>query len=826
MFGFLGDSAGIMSGFNAREKENVQSRKDMAKAFADFKAANPYASAAEFQSFIDSYSGGRNYIAGGAPGSEIISALGQQNQETQAADIMRTQVSDASERSALIGDITGRAEQYLVGLEPKGNNPIDYSQAASDFYKTLGIDEEAAKSFFGDKPLTSIFNEPNRKRLQLGAIEDKLPRFLEYVKGTGGYGDQKSFDDAVTLFDIPKYMVEPMRQRVKQELKDAQIELRDDRRERLVKRARQGIADGNKNIRALIEGDAEGFGFDISSPESKAYFESVEAEATKTYNDAQLLQREERFDRLMAFAERQIKLGNASTLPNTFSTKAKSLGLDVNNAGFDQFYQEVVAEAQRNRDIEDTNIENAKQDRLATNNVSFYSALESDTTILSLIDRGEIEKAKAAITARANKFQPEVAEFLIQGIEEFLNGTIAERVIVQNAALAENRDEARGARASAETAYSTANQDKVTQFFGSIDESNPNAGPAKGNAVLAASEIAKVFDMNMATMSVLQNAWAQVPEGTSAQELFALGQKALTDSRLGVSAADGKTKAGDLAEQNSGFLGMSQTFDNWLTGLDGKTRDQFGAIENKFLAVSRLPTSTAEEAQKKIALLNALQTRIMNTTGAVSSYIQSAQDTSFGPDGWITKGTPQWDVAKISGENGFKDQVAKMQKELIDKIAEEVNNTTVPTQPTQPTAGGGSSITSTASTVAGRQQDIDAQTKERTDIVDNFRENARSKITAIGRNYSTQTDAEYQDNLALSAFLGNAYGNMNDPITMPVFSGSLTGFDDSGPSGVMDDIIKDDDIFLKFKMNPVAFMKSYKLPNGTNWYDDWVQRNQ
>lgn len=798
MFGFLGDSAGIMSGFNAREKENVQSRKDMAKAFADFKAANPYASAAEFQEFIDSYSGGRNYIAGGAPGSEIISALGAENQRAQAADILRTQVADASARSGLIDDITGRAEQYLLGLKKTENTPIDYSQAASDFYGTLGIDGEAAKSFFGDKPLTSIFNESNRNRLVLNDIREKTPEFLELVKASGGYGSDEAFNKAREAMGIPAYMVEPMRARVKQELEDEQIELRDSRRERLLTRARKGIADGDPNIRKTLEGAAKDFGFDISSDESKAYFDSVEAEARTTYDDAQLLKREERFDRLMDFAERQIKLGNASTLPNTFATKAKSLGLDVNNAGYDQFYQEVVAEAQRNRDIEDTNIENAKQDRLATNNVSFYSALESDTTILSLIDRGEIEKAKAAITARANKFQPEVAEFLIQGIEEFLNGTIAERVIVQNAALAENRDEARGARASAETAYSTANQDKVTQFFGSIDESNPNAGPAKGNAVLAASEIAKVFDMNMATMSVLQNAWSQVPEGTTAQELVALGQKALQDSRLGVSAADGKSKAGDLAEQNSGFLGMSQTFDNWLTGLDGKTRDQFGAIENKFLALSRLPSSTAEEAQKKIALLNALQTRIMNTTGAVSSYIQSAQDTSFGPDGWITKGTPQWDVAKISGENGFKDQVAKMQKELIDKIAEEVNNTTVPNAPTPRVGGGGNQNASNAASSFSRYWEELGNRKER-----------RSEL------YSKLQEAGFRDTSGTMDTMGQLSGMFGSYTDQQLEDNELV-YDYLVTAGNETMILDSAEEYGKFLADPAGYVRARNASVGSN----------
>ena len=54
-------------------------RQQMAKAFADYKAANPYATAADFQSFIDSYSGGNNYISGGAPSVSVRNRIAADN---------------------------------------------------------------------------------------------------------------------------------------------------------------------------------------------------------------------------------------------------------------------------------------------------------------------------------------------------------------------------------------------------------------------------------------------------------------------------------------------------------------------------------------------------------------------------------------------------------------------------------------------------------------------------------------------------------------------------------------------------------------------------
>ncbi len=70
-------------------------RQQMAQAFADYKAANPYATAADFQNFIDSYSGGNNYIAGGAPSQNVLKRI--------AAENLRQK--EIAERARLIGEM-------------------------------------------------------------------------------------------------------------------------------------------------------------------------------------------------------------------------------------------------------------------------------------------------------------------------------------------------------------------------------------------------------------------------------------------------------------------------------------------------------------------------------------------------------------------------------------------------------------------------------------------------------------------------------------------------------------------------------------------------
>jgi len=213
----------------------------------------------------------------------------------------------------------------------------------------------------------------------------------------------------------------------------------------------------------------------------------------------------------------------------------------------------------------------------------------------------------------------------------------------------------------------------------------------------------------------------------------------------------------------------------------------------------------------------------------INAAIQDSITESTGDETWVTYGTPMLDVqADYLGPNGLRPKIQQTMKSLTDEISrlsEDKVAAVAAAAAAQPAAPN-NSIASNASTVAARQADVDQQKKTRESTVTEFMENARNKIDYLGRNYSNQTDAEYRDNKALAAFLGNAYGNMSDPLTAPLISGSLKGYDDSGPQGLMDDIVMDDDVFSKFELDPIGFMKSYKLPNGTNWYDGWVERNQ
>ena len=102
--------------------------------------------------------------------------------------------------------------------------------------------------------------------------------------------------------------------------------------------------------------------------------------------------------------------------------------------------------------------------------------------------------------------------------------------------------------------------------------------------------------------------------------------------------------------------------------------------------------------------------------------------------------------------------------------------------------------------------------------------NKTTNFFGFGAKITDQTDAQYNDRLALGDFLSNGTGDMND--RMSLFSGR----DKSGPAGIMNVIANDVELYEKFSADPIKFMKEYRLPGGSDagklWYEIWLERNQ
>lgn len=268
------DFVGFGRGFQQRGDYNQGKRREMAEAFARFKADNPYATQADFQSFIDQYSGGRNYIAGGAPSSEILASLAennlrakQLNEANQSLDMFNKQ-NDAKKK------VTELIDQSLLAL-PEENGTVDFTKGALEFQKQYGdlfnSDNPLMKGF----NLSDRFNQSRRNLLVSKQIQEFLPQAKTLIQSSNG----KISDDALRLMGIPANLVAEVKSQTEKAYKQDQENLQATRKMTLLEQATSMIDRGMPNIIDNLKGIASAYGMEVNSPEATKYFKDIEKQA-------------------------------------------------------------------------------------------------------------------------------------------------------------------------------------------------------------------------------------------------------------------------------------------------------------------------------------------------------------------------------------------------------------------------------------------------------------------------------------------------------------------------------------------------------------------
>lgn len=166
----LGDYVGA----SAERDRQHRGRMDLMRAFEDFKASNPYATAADFQSFIDQSAGMENYLRGGMPGREVLSRLEQQNMERKRRDTVTANLAEMNERAKTMGQLEAMASQFLL-------NEDDPNQARQRFVESMGGPDRLTGIDFDH-----LFTPQNRERVYARQSAELLPTVLDLMEQTGG----------------------------------------------------------------------------------------------------------------------------------------------------------------------------------------------------------------------------------------------------------------------------------------------------------------------------------------------------------------------------------------------------------------------------------------------------------------------------------------------------------------------------------------------------------------------------------------------------------------------------------------------------------------
>ena len=272
------DFTGFASGYQKRGDYNQGKRREMAEAFAKFKADNPYATQADFQSFIDQYSGGRNYIAGGAPSSEILASLAENNlrnkelnEANQTLDFFNKQTETKKKMRSLM-------DEKLLSAKPDAYGNIDYAQLGIDFRKEYGSMMDGDQNrFLKDTSMGSGLNEARRNFLVSKQIQEFLPSAYTLIERSNG----TIKDSDLTMMGVPASLVSQVKDATQTKYKQDQQTRMFNIQGKLIDRAMDMIRSGSPLTEDTIGMMAQTNGINITAPEAKKYLAMIKSEAER-----------------------------------------------------------------------------------------------------------------------------------------------------------------------------------------------------------------------------------------------------------------------------------------------------------------------------------------------------------------------------------------------------------------------------------------------------------------------------------------------------------------------------------------------------------------
>ena len=189
MFGNINMSQ-FGTGWNESQENMERKRVELAKAFEEFKASNPYATVQDFQSFIDMASGGSNYVRGGAPSADVLTSLAERNKtefdKKQRMDAIREQ----SQLASLRAEVTPLFEKSLMAGNREG---VD--QRIADAY----TENKALVDMLGGEGFLSQFNQTAYDRGMFDITSKALPTIKNMIAMGGGKVDKDAISRATGI---------------------------------------------------------------------------------------------------------------------------------------------------------------------------------------------------------------------------------------------------------------------------------------------------------------------------------------------------------------------------------------------------------------------------------------------------------------------------------------------------------------------------------------------------------------------------------------------------------------------------------------------------
>jgi len=216
------DFSAISQGFNERQDYNRNKRLDVMKLFEEFKRNNPEATMADFQSFRDQVSGGRNYLKGGVGNDAALKRIVDTNERKRAAAAAAQAQAADIQKLEFLTKLQPYVENELLNMNPmSGDSPnqpeYDYAGAANNIKNMFG------GSMPFDLDLTNMLSEGNRSRAVQSKVLTMLPQARTYINSLTD-PTQANAGELSSLLQVPQGVANQLLKSAQDEFNTAENE--------------------------------------------------------------------------------------------------------------------------------------------------------------------------------------------------------------------------------------------------------------------------------------------------------------------------------------------------------------------------------------------------------------------------------------------------------------------------------------------------------------------------------------------------------------------------------------------------------------------------
>lgn len=609
------DFAGFASGFNAQQERDERRRGELAKAFNEFQRLNPTATADQFQQFIDSMSGGRNYLRGGMPsGAALDAVISQANTNRDRAEADRQY--DVFKRNIELQDaLSGAVTGIMLGYDDPGKGGYQ----ATDF---TAMQQQLQERFpnvdfekMGFNP-SNMFTTQRRNAAIAARIQEYAPIIQTLVNNAGG---RDITAEDLAPFGVPTALIEPLITQANTLEDERRLIYATQRRQEMLRTGVEAIQRGDPSVYETIAAVYQATNL---PDKNSTFFTNLQNEANEVASRERLVNERE-----------ALELGNnflTSLLDRPGIQSAVVLQDD------DDLMQRIAARAR--------------------------ALPEADLKTLFGVESREA-------------FEANPRQYLMGYLDEVKQ----ELRLKQRGLASTGVDEASTAVQQGLADFDTRNAASVEAYFGSASNQNspPQAGPAGRSAQLAAVQLAREYEMTPQVLAAMEAVFQSITAEDGTNPLI-VAQMVRSDPGFqaavqGHTVREAKERLGTQIQSLRGSPEI-QTFENWYSGEQQALDTAMTDVTDDIATAVR---TYRDNPEVLINVLTAIDSQLNNGVRDLVGKWQTLgrlQTTANGGLGWLDIEGGLWDQSKIFGnadslEGMMNASVAEIRQRLETELA-------------------------------------------------------------------------------------------------------------------------------------------------------------